>query len=111
VLWPDYYKNWRRAFSSPSPTELTITDDYELLKGEGVEFRWHTPLPVTNKDGLVVITGSRGRAVITPPEGAKVEIIAPRDLGCRKLSTIVFFRPGSKGTLTTKVKLEAAAAQ
>jgi hypothetical protein len=106
VLWPEHYKIWRRAFASPSPAELTITDEYELIKGDGVEFLWHTPLPVTQANGQVIIQGARGKAVITPPAGTTIEIIPHRDLGCRKLATIIFRYNGSKGKLSTQVLLK-----
>jgi hypothetical protein len=107
VLWPDFYKSWKRSFTSPTATEITITDDYELNKADSVEFLWHTPLPVTNENGQVIITGARGRAVITPPAGTTVEITPSRNLGMRDLSTIRFRSDAKSGSLETKVLLEA----
>ena len=109
VLWPDYFKQWKRSFASPTPDQITITDDYELLKGEGVEFLWHTPLPVTQEGDKVVITGARGRAIITQPSGAKIEITPPRQLGTRELATIRFRNAQTSGHLETQVRLEAKA--
>ena len=106
VLWPDYYKTWKRSFASPSAGEITVTDDYELSKGDGVEFLWHTPLPVKNENGQVIITGARGRAIITPPAGTTVEITPSRKLGMRDLSTIRFRSDAKSGSLETKVLLE-----
>ena len=106
VLWPEYYKYWRRSFVSPSPSELTIIDDYEIIKGEAVEFLLHTPLAVTQSAGLVIIQGVHGRIIIIPSESAKIEIIPSRNLGCRKLSTIVFRKNGQKGVLSTSIRLE-----
>jgi hypothetical protein len=106
VLWPDHYRVWKRRFDSPSPAEVTITDEFERVNGSGVEFRWHTPLPVTQADGRIVLQGARGRAVITPPAGTTVGIIPCRDLGCRKLATIVLRHPGAGGTLLTGIRLE-----
>ena len=106
VLWPDFYKSWKRSFASPSASEITVTDDYELSKGDGVEFLWHTPLPVKNENGQVIITGARARAVITPPSGTTVEITPSRKLGMRDLSTIRFRSDAKSGSLTTKVLLE-----
>ena len=107
VLWPSFYKSWKRTFTSPSASEITITDDYELNKADGVEFLWHTPLPVTNDNGQVIITGARGRALITPPAGTTVEITPSRKLGMRNLSTIKFRNEAKTGSLETKVLLEA----
>jgi hypothetical protein len=106
VLWSGFYKSWKRSFASPSASEITITDDYELTKGDGVEFLWHTPLPVKNENGQVIINGARGRAVITPPTGTTVEITPSRKLGMRDLSTIRFRSVTKSGTLTTKVLLQ-----
>ncbi len=106
VLWPSFYKKWKRTFTSPSAGEITITDDYELNKADGVEFLWHTPLPVTNDNGQVIITGARGRAVITPPAGTTVEITPSRKLGMRDLSTIRFRSEEKTGSLVTKIILE-----
>ena len=105
-LWPDYYKTWKRSFASPSASEITVTDDYELSKGDGVEFLWQTPLPVKNENGQIIITGARGRALITPPSGTTVEITPSRKLGMRNLSTIRFRSDAKSGSLATKVNLE-----
>jgi hypothetical protein len=81
-------------------------DDYELNKADSVEFLWHTPLPVKNENGQVIITGARGRAVITPPAGTTVEITPSRKLGMRNLSTIRFRSEAKTGSLVTKIILE-----
>jgi hypothetical protein len=106
ILWPSFYKSWKRTFTSPSASEITITDDYELNKADSVEFLWHTPLPVTNENGQVIINGARGRAVITPPSGTTVEITPSRKLGMRDLSTICFRNNALTGKLETKIHLE-----
>jgi hypothetical protein len=107
VLWPSFYKSWKRTFTSPSANEITLTDDYELNKADSVEFLWHTPLPVKNENGQIIITGARGRAVITPPAGTTVEITPSRKLGMRDLSTIRFRSDTKSGTLATKVLLKS----
>ena len=106
LLWPDYYKSWNRRFDSAAPDELIITDDYELLKGDGVEFLWHTPLPVKNENGQIIITGKRGRIIITPPAGTAVEITPSRKLGTQQLATLRFRSEANAGQLVTKVRLE-----
>jgi len=67
--WAGWYRRWHRTWDSPTPGELTITDDWELERGEGVTFRWTTPLPVVIDAARhrVAITGRRGRAVLTYP--------------------------------------------
>ncbi|MFM8715685.1 MAG: hypothetical protein ACKOF3_02730, partial [Spartobacteria bacterium] len=67
----------------------------------------HTPLPVKTENGQVIITGARGRALITPPAGTTVEITPSRKLGMRNLSTIRFRSEAKSGSLETKVLLEA----
>lgn len=106
VLWPDYYKSWKRSFASSAPNEIRITDEYELLRGDGVEFLWHTPLPVKNESGQVTITGVRGRALITPPAGSAVEITPSRNLGMRNLATLRFRTEAKSGRMETKIRLE-----
>lgn len=106
VLWPDYYKTWKRTFQSSTPSEFSIVDSYQLSKGTGVEFLWHTPLPVTrDAAGHVIITGDRGSVVITPPQGAEVSIEPPHLIGTLDLSTIRFLIPGAAATIETKVTL------
>ncbi len=67
--WDGYYRRWHRTWDSPSPNVLTITDDYELAAGEGVEFYWQTRLPVTVDGNRAVISGTRGRVELEAPEG------------------------------------------
>ena len=106
VLWPEHYRIWSRRFTSPTPGEISIADEYERINGAGVEFLWHTPLPVTQEKGQVVITGKRGRVFIVPPDGATVTVVPARRLGCRDLATIGFRHAGARGSLTTRVHLE-----
>ena len=67
--WEEYYRNWRRIFDSPEPGVLTIADEYELIRGTGVEFYWQTRLPVTIDGSQAIIRGSRGRVTLVAPEG------------------------------------------
>jgi hypothetical protein len=106
VLWPDYYETWKREFRSETPESIVITDSYTLTQGDGVEFLWHTPLPVSHENGTLILTGERGRAIITPPEGAEIEISPARKLGMRSLSTVKFRVDSSEGRLATRVRLD-----
>jgi len=74
--WEGWYRRWHRTWDAPTPAELTITDDWELERGEGVAFRWTTPLPMMLEADRrrVIITGRRGRAVLTYPEGCTAAI-------------------------------------
>lgn len=105
VLWPRHYRRWERSFGSPNPAEFVIVDEYELEQGEGVEFLWHTPLPVRIENGEAVIQGVKGRAYVTPQAGSRIEVIPPRRLGTSVLSTLVIRRDGQAGSLTTRVRL------
>lgn len=105
VLWPNHYREWVRSVNAPSPGEITITDRYERIGGGGVDFLWHTPLPVREQDGTVVIEGARGTAVVHPPEGASIHLIPARRLGTQDLSTIRFHVPASRGVLHTRIIL------
>jgi hypothetical protein len=67
--WEPYYRRWRRVWHSPAPDLLTITDDYELGAGDGVEFYWQTRLPVRLDGFVAVITGRQGRVEVEAPEG------------------------------------------
>jgi hypothetical protein len=74
--WEGWYRRWHRTWDSPTPAELTVTDDWELERGDGVAFYWTTPLPMTLDPGTrsVVIEGRRGRAVLSYPEDCTASI-------------------------------------
>ncbi len=65
--WKPYYRRWLRSWISPSPESLTISDDYELVAGDGVEFYWQTRLPVEIHGNLAVISGRQGRVELEAP--------------------------------------------
>jgi len=65
--WEGWFKRWHRTWDSPSPGELTITDDWEVEQGDGVVFYWTTPLPIRVEGGGAVVEGRRGRAILTFP--------------------------------------------
>jgi hypothetical protein len=67
--WEPYYRRWRRTWDSPTPDVLTITDDYELASGDGVEFCWQTQLPVTVDGATAILMGRRGHVVLQAPTG------------------------------------------
>jgi hypothetical protein len=67
--WEPYYKRWHRSWDSPSPDRLTITDDYELAAGDGVEFYWQTKLPVAVEGSKAVITGRSARLELEASAG------------------------------------------
>jgi Heparinase II/III-like protein len=72
--WEGWYRRWERSWASPSPGELTITDVWELEKGDGVAFQWTTPLPIRLEGNRAVVEGRRGRAVIEIPAGCEARV-------------------------------------
>lgn len=72
--WEGWFTKWHRAWDSPTPDTLTITDDWAVEKGEGVIFHWTTPLPMQREGDKIIITGRRGRAEITIPAGTEAHL-------------------------------------
>jgi hypothetical protein len=104
--WEPYYRRWKRTWESEDPATLTITDDYELVDGDGVEFYWQTMLPVELHGHAAVITGRRGRITIEAPAGGapwRLEELPLMDGTQRRLA---IRHPGHAGTLTVRVRLE-----
>ncbi|MCE9592371.1 MAG: heparinase II/III-family protein [Planctomycetes bacterium] len=106
--WEGYYRRWTRAWDSPTPDVLTITDDYELdpsCKANSVEFYWQTMLPVAVRGSEVVITGKGGEAIITPPQGSTVRVDELPLLGGAKQYRVAFVRKKPAGRIVTQVRL------
>lgn len=104
--WSAYFSKNCRTWTSPTPDELTVTDEYGLAKGKGVEFRWHTMLPVRREGRKVVIEGEKGCVEIQIPKGASCRIEPSKWWTGRQVNRIVFTKMGRKGTLETKVHLK-----
>jgi hypothetical protein len=105
--WEGLYKQWRRTIDSPTPDRFVITDEYELARGDGVEFCWTTFLPVTVDEdaGSVTITGRRGRAELTVPAGCTVrvdELAMPNGDPQRR---IAFAKQGAAGRIVVEARL------
>jgi len=104
--WSAYYKKWIRSISSPSPDLFFISDDYELIKGDGVDFVWMTQLPVKIDESYHTITlnGENTFAVIKVPETAhvKVEKLPLREGKMNKISIHI---EGIKNKIEISVKL------
>lgn len=106
--WEACYKKWHRTWDSPSPDTLTITDNYELASGDGVEFYWQTRLPVAVKGRRVTIKGRHGHAILAVPADCTVRIDKlPLLTGTQHRVAIV--RPGRSGILSVTVTLRALA--
>ena len=74
--WEGWFTHWKRTWDSPAPAELTIADDWALERGDGVAFHWTTTLPITLevKNHRAVITGRRGRAILTWDAGVEAVV-------------------------------------
>lgn len=105
--WEQWYKKWNRTWDSPSPDQLTITDEYELLQGNGVTFQWLTTLPVSILDNQTIhITGERGMIILTIPTDCDITI---KDMIGRKNITyhrIDISKKQLAGTLQINIKLK-----
>ncbi len=103
--WDGAYRRWHRTWDSPSPDLLTITDDYELASGEGVEFYWQTRLAATVDGSRAVITGRRGRIALDAPAGCawRVDELPLLDGIQRRLA---FRYPGMSGAFSVRAQLE-----
>ncbi|HPC94234.1 MAG TPA: heparinase II/III family protein [Sedimentisphaerales bacterium] len=103
--WDGYYTKWVRTWDSPSPDVLTIRDEYELAKGNAVEFYWQTSLPVEQTDGAVTIRGDKGLATISVPPDCTVCIDRlPLAQGAEH-TRIAIHKPALSGTMETIVHL------
>jgi hypothetical protein len=104
--WKNYRK-WVRTWESPTPEQLTITDDYELAPGggTGVEFYWQTALPVAVSGQTITLTGQHSRAVIQAPEGTTIRVDdLPMPPG-RVQRRIAIVNAATKGKLVVIVRL------
>ena len=67
--WSEYFAQLKRSVESSEPATITITDRWELKKGDGVAFNWLTPQEIKVNGREVTIAGKRGMAKFTVPEG------------------------------------------
>ena len=103
--WEGYYRKWVRTWDSPSPDRLVIHDDYDLARGDGVEFYWQTNLPVEQRDQTVVVTGDSGTATLTIPEDCTVCIDSLPLFGGGQHKRIAIRKTAIRGVLEVVVKL------
>ena len=106
--WKGYYKKWVRTWDSPSPETLVIRDEYELAKGDGVEFYWQTMLPCSQEGRTVTIAGERGAVTLTAPEGCPIRIETFLLVDGEGQRRIAIRKDGSSGVLEVSVKLTPA---
>ncbi len=104
--WDGLYRRWHRTWDSPTPDVLTVTDDYELAAGHGVEFYWQTRLPATVDGNRAVISGTRGRVELEAPEGCawRVDELSLMDGAQYRLA---FRYASSQGTFRVLVELKS----
>lgn len=109
--WSAYYTTWRRTWESRAPDTLAITDEYELTRGEGVEFFWQTKLPCRIDGERVIIQGARGQVVLDiPPEcAARIDTLpGPENTSQQR---IAFHQAAPSGTLRTVARFMAEPAK
>jgi hypothetical protein len=106
--WEGYYRRWVRTWDSPAPDGLVIRDEYELERGDGVEFYWNTRLDAELDGRLVRLIGRRVRAEITAPEGCEARIDELPLYGGGVQRRITFRRPGRAGALEVRCRLSLA---
>lgn len=113
--WTTHFSSWSRTFvasgAGVDDDVLRITDTYSLKPGQGtgVEFLWHTNLPVvtgSNSDGRATATigGNGAGLVLVAPAGATLEAAPVPNLTGPALSRIAIRATGTGGSLTVIVK-------
>lgn len=105
--WEKYYVKNIRSWNSPTPEELLITDEYELVKGKGVDFYWQTMLPVHRKGNTIVIEGKKGTAEIRIPRGTSCRIEPSRWWNGETINRIIFTKKGKAGKIETQIRFKA----
>lgn len=105
--WSDYFIKNCRSLISPAPGTLTITDEYALKRGTGVEFLWHTMLPAVIKGNTVCIKGKKGTAEIRIPRGASCRIEPAKWWNGDTINRIIFTKKGKAGKIETHVTFSA----
>ncbi len=103
--WEGLYRKWSRRFWSPEPNVLTITDDYELERGDGVAFLFNTPLDVEIRNGTVEIFGRKGMARVTVSEQCETVVETLPIDNSREQRRIAFHKQGKAGGIGVKIEL------
>jgi hypothetical protein len=105
--WETYYKTWTRTWDSPAPDTFTISDDYELAAGDGVEFYWNTQQDVSVVGQTITLTGKKGQVELAVPSGCTVRIDDLPLLGGSVQKRIAICKPERAGRLEIAVTLRA----
>ncbi len=106
TAWPGYFTALTREWISETPEALHIRDTYTLAKGTGADWQWLTLLDVAVTARNVVVSGRRGRAVITIPEGCTVHVDRLSMPDERVQRRITFHREGRQGIIDVPIRLE-----
>lgn len=104
--WEPYFKKWVRHWDSPTPDVLIIRDEYELVKGDGVEFYWQTQREVSLEGNLITLTGKRGMVNIEVPPACTARVDKLPLYGGHEQYRITISKKGRVGALEVKVKLQ-----
>ncbi len=104
--WEPYYRRWVRTWDSPTPGQLTITDEYELADGDAVEFCWQTRREVSVRGREVTLAGAHGTVILTAPDDTTIRV-DELPLGDGTQRRVAIRREGRSGSLTVRVRLVA----
>ncbi|MBW7895067.1 MAG: heparinase II/III family protein [Opitutaceae bacterium] len=72
--WENWFRHWRRTWNSPTPDRFTLTDDWAVIRGQGVVFYWTTWLPMRREGRDVIIEGRRAVARLSFPPEVEIEL-------------------------------------
>jgi hypothetical protein len=104
--WETYYRRWVRSWDSSTPDVLTITDEYELNEGTGVDFLWQTVLPCEVNGQRITIKGSRASLVLEAPSDCSVRVdVVPGSENATR-NRIAIRKSGASGTLRVAIRLQ-----
>ena len=105
--WEGYYQRWVRTWDSPSPDTLTISDEYALESGDGVEFYWNTRLPVQVTGNQATISGRHGNAILTFPLDCSLRVDELPLLDGPVQRRIAACKTGKAGQLIVTIRFSA----
>ncbi|NQU11623.1 hypothetical protein HQ590_12590 [bacterium] len=103
--WEGLYRRWIRRWDSPRPDQLVIEDDYDLDRGDGVEFYWHTRLRVTVAGHRVTIRDRKGVVELEAPADCEVRVDKLPLLDGTTQRRITFSRRGTAGRIRVVARL------
>ena len=72
--WEKWYENWERQIDSPTPEEITIIDEYSLIRGKGVAMMLNSALDISHENNQAIIHGKKGKLVIEIPDDCTIKI-------------------------------------